>query len=74
MAGALSGLKVVDLSRVLAGHGRAGRQGRVTFGHLGLPFDENGVAACFGAVNRDKRAITLDLTQPAARATLAATG
>jgi crotonobetainyl-CoA:carnitine CoA-transferase CaiB-like acyl-CoA transferase len=83
--GALSGLKVVDLSRVLAGplctqmladHGAevikveppSGDETR----HLGPPFDENGVAAYFGAVNRGKRAITLDLTQPDARATLEA--
>ncbi len=85
MSGALSGLKVVDLSRVLAGplctqmladHGAqvikveppSGDETR----HLGPPFDENGVAAYFGAVNRGKRAITLDLTQPDARATLEA--
>ena len=85
MAGALSGLKVVDLSRVLAGplctqmladHGAevikveppSGDETR----HLGPPFDDNGQAAYFGAVNRGKRAITLDLTQPDARATLEA--
>ena len=85
MAGALSGLKVVDLSRVLAGplctqmladHGAAVIKVEPPSGdetrHLGPPFDENGVAAYFGAVNRGKRAITLDLTQPDARATLEA--
>jgi crotonobetainyl-CoA:carnitine CoA-transferase CaiB-like acyl-CoA transferase len=85
MAGSLSGLKVVDLSRVLAGplctqmladHGAdvvkieppSGDETR----HLGPPFDANGEAAYFGAVNRGKRAITLDLTQAEARATLEA--
>jgi crotonobetainyl-CoA:carnitine CoA-transferase CaiB-like acyl-CoA transferase len=85
MAGALSGLKVVDLSRVLAGplctqmladHGAdvvkveppAGDETR----HLGPPFDADGEAAYFGAVNRGKRAITLDLSQVDGRATLEA--
>jgi crotonobetainyl-CoA:carnitine CoA-transferase CaiB-like acyl-CoA transferase len=85
MAGALSGLNVVGLSRVLAGplctqmladHGAqvvkveppSGDETR----HLGPPFDANGNAAYFGAVNRGKRSITLDLSQPDARATLEA--
>jgi crotonobetainyl-CoA:carnitine CoA-transferase CaiB-like acyl-CoA transferase len=83
--GALAGLKVVDLSRVLAGplctqmladHGAEvvkvePPQGDETR-HLGPPFDANGEAAYFGAVNRGKRAITLDLSQPDGRATLEA--
>jgi crotonobetainyl-CoA:carnitine CoA-transferase CaiB-like acyl-CoA transferase len=85
MAGSLSGLRVVDLSRVLAGplctqmladHGAevvkveppSGDETR----HLGPPFDANGDAAYFGAVNRGKRAITLDLSQADGRATLEA--
>ena len=83
--GALEGLKVVDLSRVLAGplcaqmladHGAEvvkvePPQGDETR-HLGPPFDANGEAAYFGAVNRGKRAITLDLSQPDGRAALEA--
>lgn len=85
MPGALAGLKVVDLSRVLAGplcaqmladHGAdvvkveapAGDETR----HLGPPFDANGDAAYFAAVNRGKRAITLDLSKPEGRAVLEA--
>lgn len=85
MPGALTGLKVVDLSRVLAGpfcaqmladHGAdvvkveapAGDETR----HLGPPFDANGDAAYFAAVNRGKRAITLDLSKPEGRAVLEA--
>jgi crotonobetainyl-CoA:carnitine CoA-transferase CaiB-like acyl-CoA transferase len=82
--GALTGLRVVDLSRVLAGplcaqmladHGAEvikvePPQGDETR-QLGPPFDENGQAAYFGAVNRGKRAITLDLMQAEARTTLA---
>jgi crotonobetainyl-CoA:carnitine CoA-transferase CaiB-like acyl-CoA transferase len=83
--GALTGLRVVDLSRVLAGplcaqmladHGAevvkveppAGDETR----HLGPPFDANGEAAYFGAVNRGKRAITLDLAKPEGRSVLEA--
>ncbi len=83
--GALDGLKVIDLSRVLAGplcaqmladHGAEvvkvePPQGDETR-HLGPPFDANGEAAYFGAVNRGKRAITLDLAQPGGRSTLEA--
>lgn len=85
MAGALSGLKVVDLSRVLAGplctqmladHGAqvvkveppSGDETR----HLGPPFDANGDAAYFSALNRGKRAITLDLAKPEGRTVLEA--
>ncbi len=83
--GALAGLKVVDLSRVLAGplctqmladHGAdvmkieppSGDETR----QLGPPFDANGDAAYFGALNRGKRAITLDLSTPEDRAVLEA--
>lgn len=81
--GALSGLRVIDLSRVLAGplctqmladngadvikiEPPAGDETR----SLGPPFVENGDAAYFNAVNRGKRAITLDLSQPAGREVL----
>ena len=82
-AGALAGLRVVDLSRVLAGplctqmladHGAdvvkieppSGDETR----HLGPPFDDAGIAAYFGAVNRGKRALGLDLSRPEGRAVL----
>jgi crotonobetainyl-CoA:carnitine CoA-transferase CaiB-like acyl-CoA transferase len=81
--GALAGLRVVDLSRVLAGplctqmladHGAdvikieppSGDETR----HLGPPFDDAGDAAYFGAVNRGKRALSLDLARPEGRAVL----
>ena len=81
--GALSGIKVLDLSRVLAGplccqmladHGAdvikieppAGDETRL----LGPPFTPNGDAAYFTAVNRGKRAITLDLSSDEGRAAL----
>jgi crotonobetainyl-CoA:carnitine CoA-transferase CaiB-like acyl-CoA transferase len=85
MAGSLSGLKVVDLSRVLAGplcaqmladHGADVIKVESPLGdetrHLGPPFDANGLAAYFSAFNRGKRAITLDLSQEEDRATLEA--
>lgn len=79
-AGALQGLKVVDLTRVLAGplctqiladHGAnvvkveppAGDETR----KLGPPFDSTGSAAYFSALNRGKRAISLDLSMPMAQ-------
>lgn len=75
-AGALAGLRVIDLSRVLAGplctqmladHGAdvikieppSGDDTR----RLGPPFDEAGDAAYFNALNRGKRAISLDLSR-----------
>jgi crotonobetainyl-CoA:carnitine CoA-transferase CaiB-like acyl-CoA transferase len=78
--GAMTGLKVVDLSRVLAGplctqmladHGAdvvkveppAGDETR----GLGPPFDTAGQAAYFGALNRGKRAMALDLSRPEGR-------
>ena len=83
--GALTGLRVIDLSRVLAGplctqmladHGAdvvkieppAGDETRL----LGPPFDDAGDAAYFGAVNRGKRALGLDLARPEGRAVLEA--
>jgi len=72
--GALRGVRVVDLSRVLAGplctqmladHGADVIKIEPPFGdetrQLGPPFDENGIAAYFSAVNRGKRALTLKL-------------
>ncbi len=82
-AGALAGLRVIDLSRVLAGplctqmladHGAdvikveppAGDETRT----LGPPFNDDGDAAYFTAVNRGKRAIGLDLSHAEGQATL----
>ena len=82
-SGALAGVKVIDLSRVLAGplctqmladHGAdvikveppAGDETRT----LGPPFDAQGDAAYFTAVNRGKRAIALDLSRSEGQATL----
>lgn len=81
--GALTGLKVVDLSRVLAGplctqmladHGAdvvkveppSGDETR----QLGPPFDAEGQAAYFGAVNRGKRSMALDLSCEEGRAVI----
>jgi len=81
--GALAGLRVIDLSRVLAGplctqmladHGAdvikveppAGDETRT----LGPPFNDEGDAAYFTAVNRGKRAMALDLSVPDGQATL----
>lgn len=81
--GALRGVKVVDLTRVLAGplctqilsdHGAdvikveppAGDETR----QLGPPFDQQGEAAYFGALNRGKRGLALDLSLPSGREVL----
>ena len=81
--GALDGVRVVDVSRVLAGplctqiladHGAdvikveppAGDETRT----FGPPFDDNGDAAYFSALNRGKRAVSLDLAKPEGRAVL----
>ncbi|MFZ4651331.1 MAG: CaiB/BaiF CoA transferase family protein, partial [Rubrivivax sp.] len=83
--GSLHGLKVVDLSRVLAGpyctqiladHGAAVLKveppgGDETRG-WGPPFDPQGTASYFLGLNRNKRGCTMDLTQPAAREALLA--
>ena len=81
-AGALSGLKVVDLSRVLAGphctqvlsdHGATVIKVEPPMGDetrtWGPPFVD-GTAAYFTGINRNKRDISLDLTNPAAREVL----
>ena len=79
--GALDGVRVVDLSRVLAGplctqmladHGAdvikieppMGDETRL----FGPPFDDAGDAAYFTALNRGKRALSLDLSKPEGRA------
>ena len=81
--GALAGVRIVDVSRVLAGplctqiladHGAdvikveppKGDETRT----LGPPFDDNGDAAYFAAVNRGKRALSLDLSKGEGRAVL----
>lgn len=80
---ALAGLRVLDLSRVLAGplcaqmladHGASvikveppdGDEAR----RFGPPLDERGEVAYFGALNRGKRSIAVDLSLPAGRAVL----
>ncbi|MBC8118863.1 MAG: CoA transferase, partial [Burkholderiaceae bacterium] len=81
--GALDGVRVIDLSRVLAGplctqmladHGADVIKIEPPTGddtrRLGPPFDEHGDAAYFSSVNRGKRSVCLDLTQPADRAVL----
>jgi crotonobetainyl-CoA:carnitine CoA-transferase CaiB-like acyl-CoA transferase len=82
--GALDGVRVVDLSRVLAGplctqmladHGADVIKVEPPMGDetrlLGPPFDAAGDAAYFSAVNRGKRSISLDLATPDGRAVLA---
>jgi crotonobetainyl-CoA:carnitine CoA-transferase CaiB-like acyl-CoA transferase len=83
--GALRGIKVVDLSRVLGGpfstqiladHGAdvlkiEPPQGDETRG-WGPPFTEDGTAAYFEGLNRNKRGMQLDLYKPEDRATLLA--
>ena len=81
--GALAGLRVIDLSRVLAGplcaqmladHGASvikveppdGDEAR----RFGPPLDERGEVAYFGALNRGKRSIAVDLSRLAGRAVL----
>jgi crotonobetainyl-CoA:carnitine CoA-transferase CaiB-like acyl-CoA transferase len=80
MPGALDGLKVIDLSRVLGGpycgqmladHGAEvikvePPQGDETRG-WGPPFDEEGISAYFAGINRNKRKIALDLSKPQGR-------
>ena len=77
--GALDGLVVVDFSRVLAGPYATMMLG--DFGadvikverpqvcddtrEWGPPYDSEGVATYFNAVNRNKRSVVLDLTDPA---------
>lgn len=83
MQGALAGLRVVDLTRVLAGplctqmladqgadvikvEPPSGDETR----KLGPPYDKRGHAAYFSALNRGKRAISLDLSKPEAQQVL----
>ncbi|WP_020695079.1 CaiB/BaiF CoA transferase family protein [Reyranella massiliensis] len=78
--GALEGLKVIDLSRVLGGpycgqmladHGAdvikiEPPQGDETR-LWGPPFDKEGISAYFAGINRNKRTIALDLSKPEGR-------
>jgi crotonobetainyl-CoA:carnitine CoA-transferase CaiB-like acyl-CoA transferase len=78
--GALDGLKVIDLSRVLGGpycgqmladHGAEvikvePPQGDETRA-WGPPFDKEGISAYFAGINRNKRTIALDLSKPEGR-------
>jgi crotonobetainyl-CoA:carnitine CoA-transferase CaiB-like acyl-CoA transferase len=81
--GALAGLRVIDLSRVLAGplctqmladHGADVVKVEPPSGDetrtLGPPFDERGDAAYFTALNRGKRGIALDLSRAEGQALL----
>jgi crotonobetainyl-CoA:carnitine CoA-transferase CaiB-like acyl-CoA transferase len=81
--GAMAGLRVIDLSRVLAGplctqmladHGAQVVKVEPPAGDetrtLGPPFADSGDAAYFTALNRGKRAIALDLSRPEGREVL----
>jgi crotonobetainyl-CoA:carnitine CoA-transferase CaiB-like acyl-CoA transferase len=80
MAGALQGLKVIDLSRVLGGpycgqmladHGAEVIKIEPPQGDetrlWGPPFDAEGISAYFAGINRNKIKIALDLAKPAGR-------
>jgi len=80
MPGALEGLKVVDLSRVLGGpycaqmladHGADVIKVEPPQGDetrlWGPPFDAEGISAYFAGINRNKRTIALDLAKPEGR-------
>lgn len=83
MPGALEGLRVIDLSRVLGGpycgqmladHGAdvikvEPPQGDETR-TWGPPFDKEGISAYFAGINRNKRTIALDLSRPEGREVL----
>ncbi len=83
IGGALDGLKVIDLSRVLGGpycgqmladHGAEvikiePPQGDETR-TWGPPFDKEGISAYFAGINRNKRTIALDLSKPEGRKVL----
>lgn len=78
MTGALDGIVVIDFSRVLAGPYATMMLG--DFGaevvkverpgtgddtrHWGPPYDDAGTATYFNAVNRNKRSVVLDLSDP----------
>ncbi len=81
--GALAGLRVIDLSRVLAGplctqmladHGadviKIEPPGGDETRSLGPPFDDHGDAAYFTAVNRGKRGLAMNLATPAGQQAL----
>jgi crotonobetainyl-CoA:carnitine CoA-transferase CaiB-like acyl-CoA transferase len=81
--GALQGLRIVDLSRVLAGplctqilgdHGAEVIKVEPPEGdetrRLGPPFDADGASAYYLGLNRNKRAIALDLRSPTGREVL----
>ena len=80
MPGALDGLKVIDLSRVLGGpycgqmladHGAEVIKVEPPQGDetrtWGPPFDQEGISAYFAGINRNKRTIALDLSKPEGR-------
>jgi formyl-CoA transferase len=81
--GALQGLKVIDLSRVLGGpycgqmladHGAEVIKIEPPQGDetrlWGPPFDEEGISAYFAGINRNKRTMALDLSKEDGRAVL----
>ena len=83
MPGALEGLKVIDLSRVLGGpycaqmladHGADVIKVEPPQGDetrlWGPPFDKDGISAYFAGINRNKRNIALDLAKPDGRTVL----
>lgn len=83
MRGALTGIRVVDLSRVLAGpmcsqmladHGadviKVEPPGGDDTRTLGPPFDLKGDASYFSALNRGKKCISIDLSKPQGRQVL----
>jgi crotonobetainyl-CoA:carnitine CoA-transferase CaiB-like acyl-CoA transferase len=83
MPGALEGLKVIDLSRVLGGpycgqmladHGAEVIKIEPPQGDetrlWGPPFDAEGISAYFAGINRNKRKIALDLSKAAGREVL----
>jgi len=83
MSGALEGLKVIDLSRVLGGpycaqmladHGAEVIKVEPPQGDetrlWGPPFDKEGISAYFAGINRNKRTIALDLSKPEGREVL----
>ena len=80
MPGALEGLKVIDLSRVLGGpycaqmladHGAEVIKVEPPQGDetrlWGPPFDKDGISAYFAGINRNKRKMALDLSKPRGR-------
>src|SRR5258708_13380765 len=80
MPGALEGLKVIDLSRVLGGpycaqmladHGADVIKVEPPQGDetrlWGPPFDAEGISAYYAGINRNKRNAALDLSKPAGR-------